>query len=496
MNLGVRQIRTAGKGSGNMELTLPANLRDLVSPVGSAGLALAAAGLVVSVAFGPPPASNPAGASELLRLLPYLTSFLAVAAGGLCLFARPARGEDTPDPAEALLPGLQRIINDFNFLLAETRNSHTAFQATFEDATQETAANGKRLARLVATATEADTRLAAGVVQAEQALRKSAAVVSQAADTTQRVERAIPDLIDMVRREIEEQSQAVASALETAAARLVAEADTPVRAFHAVVTDAADKISALADTALSARLDVAGLHNGSREIAAAGAVIVTRFDEAVGHVDAVLQSLPKVTGGLSQVADQAVQAVARAAGALAVDSEALRSAGQGIAERLDGAERAITAAGTGMVSRTVEAAAHIEAALTHLPSAAADITAAAGQAARTLTEAAAALHAKAAAMEEAGRAAVQAADALRSAGQDIAVTGAARVADAGQAVTQIHTAPGPRPDLTAGINEAARQATHTLTEAAAFLSTDSDVLNAFGRETLRVIEAHRATSRI
>ena len=30
MDLGVRQIRSAGKGSGSIELTLPADLRDLV----------------------------------------------------------------------------------------------------------------------------------------------------------------------------------------------------------------------------------------------------------------------------------------------------------------------------------------------------------------------------------------------------------------------------------------------------------------------------------
>ena len=306
-----------------------------------ASLVVAGCALFASVLLGmSPPFGMPrVEASPMMQLLPLIGSGLALLAllgSALCLFgvtpvavvAAPVPAPDaamTHEPSPALLAGLQAIVQELNGVLAGERSQVAALQQSCNATMQEAMAVSARVARMADAAIDAETRLSASVAQAEKTLRQPAAVVGWAAEATQRVERAIPELAELIKAGFAAASD---PAFDAAAERLSVAVDNAVQTFRSAIDDAAGQISALGEISIALRKDAVALDLAGREIATAGATVVARAGEAVGQVDAALAALPDAVATVATAAEQVSRSLDDASAVLQADGATMETAGQ------------------------------------------------------------------------------------------------------------------------------------------------------------------------
>jgi hypothetical protein len=265
------------------------------------------------------------GPSPLPEALPLLTAFLGLFAGALCLVL--VRGTAAASDAEATLSsqppaafsGLQVVVHELNGVLTEERDKAAAFQEVFTAAMREVRVVSARVARLTEAAMDAETRLGASVADADAALRQP----SQ--DSDRQIQNALPELADMIRRGIAEQSQAITARLDAAAGQLTAEASGPLQTFRSALLEAVDHIKALGNNAVLLRRDVTALDAVGRETAVANAKIVARVGSAIAQIDAAVAYLPAAAAAVTAAVEQAAQTLAGASIELRADGAALEA---------------------------------------------------------------------------------------------------------------------------------------------------------------------------
>ena len=506
--------------------------------IATACMLLAAVALVASLIVVPPPiltpilgkilpdgwpwlaANGPAAApapvlAAMLALLPQLAALLGLLAAGLGLYAGAVAAARVARPASPAAPatgpasaGPHILIQELRGLLAEERGELANLRELCGTATHDAMMVG---ARLAGVALDAETRLAAGVTLAEQVLHQHPAdFADRAAEAVLRVERTLPELTALIRRGVVPPSRSLTHSLADSlahsedaqdgaendsaenavdtATRLAVVVDDVVRNFGVMMTQAAEQVAALGDIATRLRRDAAALDTVGREVAMAGASVVTRVGNAAAHADWVLAKLPAAAAMVAGAADQAAQTLvqfetaassAPAFHALASSPTSSRSAAYSTTQdeagarlvmvvdsvaqtlgglmteaadqiavlgnvadglrrdviALDTAGRGIALAGASVVSRVGDAVAQASAALAQLPAAAAMVSGAADQAARTLADTSAVLRADAGSLEEGARA-------VSTAGEKMAAQTERLVEAAGHVETQAALLPG------------------------------------------------------
>lgn len=285
--------------------------------------------ILTLVAAGDAPVAGASGTEVAsLQLLPLLVAFLGTLAGVLCLTVAPAPspladGSDPGDPFAASGSELLGVVDDLRQVLADERSKVHAFQEICSANMREVRVLSTNVARLSDVALDAEARLAAGVAQAGEALRQPVPGDTLTAEATQRVERALPEIADLIMRGVAEQTKAVRTALDTVFGQLAAEADGAVQTFRETATVAAGHMTVLADTAVALRRDVIALDTAGRAIATAGATVVSRVGGAVAHLDAAVASLPAAAAAVSAAAEKTGLMMTEASAVLCADSAAM-----------------------------------------------------------------------------------------------------------------------------------------------------------------------------
>ncbi len=533
-----------------------------------ASLVMAGCALFASLLLGP---SLPFGlprveASPDMQVLPVIgggLALLALLGSALCLFgvtpvapvaahipiAIQAEGAPTHDPSPALLAGLQAIVQELNGILTGERSQVAALQQSCNTVMQDVMAASARVARMADAAIDAETRLSAGVAQAEKALRQPAVVVGWAAEATQRIERAIPELAELIKAGFAAASD---PAFNAAAERLSVAVDNAVQTFRSAIDAAAGQISALGEISLALRKDAVALDLAGREIATAGATVVARAGEAVGQVDAALATLPEAVATVATAAEQVSRSLDDASAVLRADGAAvetakqeaqqaagtLRSAGQEIAAERQAIEAvangvhaavgqiaaviasvdavrvdtvgmaelteklreaadvlvdgtsSLNAAGQRVTGRLDHACEEIWAATDKMSAHVASALAPLPDAVASVTAAAdQAAQTLAETLSQASGAVIEGSNHLGMAGQRIAehldTAREAISASGDRIVAHVDTALAPLSEAAALVTAATDQAVQTLTEASAVLCADSAALEASGRETMQ-----------
>jgi hypothetical protein len=270
------------------------------------------------------------GPFALPRLLPLLAGFLGLLAGMLCLAGPSAAASATAgvvlsQPSAVVSSGLMAVVKELRTVLADERSKADAFQEVCSANTREVRIVSGRVVRLGEAALDAEKRLAAAVAQAGEAMRQSGSGAGLAPEASQRVERMLPEIADLIRRGIAEQGQAMITRLDAAVGRMTAEADSPVQTLRTAVTDAAGYMAALGDTAVALRRDVIALDTAAREIATASATVVSRVGGAVAHIDTAAACLPDAAAAVVAAAGQAAQTLAEASATLSADRAAMET---------------------------------------------------------------------------------------------------------------------------------------------------------------------------
>lgn len=351
-----------------------------------AGLVLAGVSLIAGLVLAQPPIVPLTPPADLLptaipaiaHLLPFVGGLLAILAGIAALMARtaPTRA-DVPSVTVTAAPDPESlsVIADLRALLADERRELSAFRDSCRTASQEAMIVGARLAEV---ALDAETRLSGSIDQAEQALTRPSSAIARAAEATLRVERALPELAEMLRDNLAQRPTSVAptAADSATAGQFAAIADQAAQMIGAAASGAAAQIAALGELATVLRRDAVALDTAGREIAAAGAGVVSRMGEAVSHVDAALARFPSAAEALGVAVEQVVQNLAEASAVLAADSAALDASGretlqaanvlQDEAAALRGAGEDAARGGAVAAGRIAEAAAAITASLEDL----------------------------------------------------------------------------------------------------------------------------------
>ena len=419
---------------------------------------------------------------SLQQIPAMLATVLGLLSGMLYLFAVPAASTVPDSTPAAIVPGLHVMFRQLSDLLAEERGKIVVIQEACETTTRDAVMVSKCLAHLADVAVDAEARLIAGVTQASEALHQPVATVSWAADAAQRIERALPEIADLIRRGISDQSQAITSVLEITADRLVAEVDSPIQTFRVAVADATNQITALGDSAVTLSRDVVAFDTAGREIATVSATVVSRVSDAVARIDAALAELPAAAAAVSATAEQAANVLADASTALAADGAALAASCHGIeqaaisvqqsSEDLRTTRQDIADAGAAIATQVGDELARIDVALGQLPAAAATVTSAAENTAESIAAASGILCAESAGLAASGQAIHTAAEALQfgtAAMQQMAQT----IADAGHqaidaAANTVQTAAAQLAAVIADA-DAARQGSPSMAELAANL---------------------------
>jgi hypothetical protein len=257
----------------------------------------------------------------------------------------------------AAIAGLQGVVRELGSLLVEERGKVTTLQEICNAGMCDARTISKRVENLTEAALDAETRLAASV--------------TRAAETALHVSNALPEITDMVRRGI----------TETVAARLQAETPAPLAALRSAITEAASQISELNESAAAARRDITALGAAGREIAVAGAMVVSRLGGAAGQVETAIASVPGAAAAITGAAGHAAQTLTDAAAVLRADSAALATSAS------DVRQAAVTASDS-VAEQVRDTITRMDPVLAALPSAAGVVSAAAEQAARRLAEAA------------------------------------------------------------------------------------------------------------
>ena len=405
-----------------MPVTLPFSASRLLPPgrrlvpicAGLSALALAASVILAGlpIAAGSP-SVNPGMVAHvgfwpvLQQLLPLLAAVFGLLSGVLgMLFVSGAASPAAGAPGDTTgMPGLQGVVRQLTGLLEEEHRQIAAFQEIYGNSTREALVVSRRLALLADVALDAETRLVAGVAQAEEALRQPGGPASGVADGSS---HALPEITDIIRRSILDQSRAIASTLDAMSARLVSEADGPVQTFRVAVAGVSDQIRTLGDTAATLSRDVIAFETAGRGIATIGATVVSRVNDAVVHIDAALAQLPEAAASVIAATEQAALNLVEASDALRIDSAAVAASGHQIqqaavavheeADALQSTRQGILDAAT----TTQEEAHALQAMRQGIMDAASAVheeTSALQQARHGMTEAATAVHAEAATLQ-------------------------------------------------------------------------------------------------
>ncbi len=369
-------------------------------------LLLAVLGLGASLVLAPPIDVSTSPASWR-QMLPLAASLLGLLAGGLALSARQPEPVDPPeDPRQAsLLAALQRTVAELRDVTDAQRSELVSLREQYGEATREAMMVS---ARLAGVALDAESRLSAGVAQAQQALQRPS-----------------DELTDLLRRNLDRPPIPP----DETAAQLRAAADGMVQTISQAVATAAGQIEALGTAGGKLQRDATALTTAGHEIATAGATVVARLSEAATRANGVLAALPVVGATVTDAAAALEENGRRSLAAvdrLQQESATLRSAAEDAAARITAAADQAVAGADSALNALPKATAELIDAAAGLArnTASFGAEAASGEAAlRALPEATEALRAVAAALDEKAGTMSRSLDRIEAAASDL--TGAA-----------------------------------------------------------------------
>ena len=485
---------------------LPPGRRIVLICVGLSALALAASGVLAGLPIagnmqspGPGLTGHVGFWPVLQQLLPLLAAALGLLAGVMSLLSAPEAISGAPADASNI-PGLQGVVRQLTGLLEEEHRQIAAFQEIYGNSTREALVVSRRLALLADVALDAETRLVAGVSQAEEALR-------QPGGSADGSPRALPEITDIVRRSILDQSRAIASSLDAMSARLVAEADGPIQTFRTTVAGVSDQIKTLGDTAAALSRDVIAFETAGRGIATASTTVVSRVNDAVIHIDAALMQLPDAAGTVVAAAEQAAHNLAEASAALRAEATDNAASSHQILQAVMTAQEHVNTLQVlqkGMTDRAAavhEEVTALQEARQGIMNAAATIHEEASALQETghgFVEAVATVRAETVALQEARHGITEAVAtvreetvALQETRQDMAEASGTILLHTDNGMARIDAALGQLPVVAEAIATAAERAEHALADATRVLGADGASLMAAGQETIKAADALR-----
>ncbi len=358
----------------------------------------------------------------MLQMLPLSGAILGAIIGAIGLVIGFSRRRPVPleaAPTFTVDPRLELMLQELRGILEDGR---TEISKLNEDSSGSAHDTVMVTVRLAGAALDAESRLAAAVTQAEEAMVQPASALARSAEAAQRVERILPELTDLITKALatrETEAEQMMSRLEACATRLSAAADGVAGMAQA----------SLGEAAAALRQDAAALGRAGSQVANASTGAVANVSEAAAlAVQSVSEAALRVDGAALEAA------VAGLSGASAAASAAMRQECGALHE---------------IVEQLSQTAAQADISLAALPEAAALV----GAASDALREGRGLFEASVGAV-------VQRADTA-------AMQIAAVVTNAESTLTALAALPG----VTAG-----------LTDAAAHLRRDADTLGGAGRE--------------
>ena len=267
-------------------------------------LALAALAGVAGLAVLGPPLVADVG-THGWTLLPFLSAALGCAAAAIMLRSQATltRAGAATAPADAGEHAeFRAAIAEMRALMDDERRQWSDLRTTGSTAARESMVVGANLAGF---AMDAEKRLSESVEQAELCLRGTVTTLEGAVTIADRLERIASDLAarDIDRSYPQDGDAAMPLALQT----LTAAADAAAHALERATSGLVVRIGAMGDASGRMERDAASLDQACREIAAAGAGVVARANEAVGRVETGLAGLPELAAAFTTQTDRAVQ---------------------------------------------------------------------------------------------------------------------------------------------------------------------------------------------
>ena len=298
------------------------------------------------------------------------------------------------------------------------------------------------------------------------------------------IQNGLPEITDMIRRGIAEQSQAITVRLEAAAGQLITEASGPLQAFRTAMLEAVDHIKALGNTAVLLRRDVTSLDAVGRETAVANAKVVARVGSAIAQIDAAVAYLPAAAAAVTAAVEQAAQTLAGASMELRADGAALEAsrtdtrqaatAIQFAAEALTASAQEFEGAGSRVMSQLGDTIDGVNEMLADAPRTQQSEPQVAGEtpaASVDTTQAAAAIQ--------------LAAEALTATVRDLDIVGSRL----GETIADVTVALAGLPAAAATVTAAGETVVHNLTEASAALCADAAALRKCGQDAQQATAA-------
>jgi hypothetical protein len=250
----------------------------------------------------------------LLSLLPQLAGLFGLLAGLASLLAwhnsvTQVGTVAVPPPvlegADSPHDGMPAIVKALGILLADQRQEMAAVQEACSTATRDAMIVG---ARLAGVALDAETRLAVSVAEAERSLAVPHESVTYIAGIMLRLEHSLPAFAELIDRSL-------ANQLEIA--ETVAHRDAAAAAFAATAAEMAAQIAAVGDIAATWQYDAAQLKTAAREVATAGASVVSRAAETLLRVESAVTGWPEIATSISQATDRTATSTAEMSDLLA-----------------------------------------------------------------------------------------------------------------------------------------------------------------------------------
>jgi hypothetical protein len=202
--------------------------------------------------------------------------------------ANVARADSAAAPANATeLADFRAAIEDMRAMMDDERRQWADLRNAGNAAARESMVVGANLAGF---AMDAEKRLSESVEQAELCLRGTVTTLEGAVTIADRLERIAGDLAAGGTEPSypQEADAALSLPLQT----LTAAADAAAHALERATSGIVVRIAAMDDASGRMERDAASLDQACREIAAAGAGVVARANEAVGRVETSLAGLP------------------------------------------------------------------------------------------------------------------------------------------------------------------------------------------------------------
>lgn len=283
-------------------------LRALLRWTAAAALLLAGCALAAGLLLAPPLLS--AGEMVLVTpppplpaLLPWAAALLGLLAAVLALLS----GRPVADPATAPAATLawQDAAQALRGLLQTERGELAALRESCGAAAHDAMMAG---ARLAGVAMDAETRLLAGVAQAEA-----------------RLDRAPPDGMAAT-HPIADPAASVSVTEAAIQAMAAAAAELTGQLTAQLTVQLAAHVAGIGEAAGGLRRDAAALDAAGREIAVSSAEVIARIGEAVGHAGMALNRLPQAAAGVGAAAERAARDLTEAASALRRETEGLVAA--------------------------------------------------------------------------------------------------------------------------------------------------------------------------